>query len=179
MFKEIRDFEDYLIFDDGSVFTTKRNIFLKLQKDKRGYSVCKLLNGKNRKEAKIHRLVAQAFIPNPENKPQVNHINGIKDDNRVENLEWATCKENNKHAWDIGLKKITQKQLDAFKIIGTNSGKQVLCIELNKIFISASEAAKYIGLCPSAICKCASGKHKTAGGYTWKYLRDRMGNEIN
>ena len=68
-----------------------------------GYIMVGLCANSKQKNCSIHRLVAMAFLPNPENKPCVNHINGVKTDNRVENLEWSTYQENNQHAWRTGL----------------------------------------------------------------------------
>lgn len=75
------------------------------------------------KRYRIHRLVAEAFIPNPENKRDVNHINGNKHDNRVENLEWLTHSENMKHAYKIGLNRISEKQSEAIKKANTKYKK--------------------------------------------------------
>ena len=103
--KKIDYNNNYSIAKDGRVFSHNVNKYMKPCSDRNGYVSVNLSMGKrdNVKRVSIHRLVAKAFIPNPDNKPQVNHINGIKTDNRVENLEWVTCKENVKHARENGL----------------------------------------------------------------------------
>jgi hypothetical protein len=75
----------------------------KLTVDKDGYHVVGLTRDRVMKHLKVHRLVAQAFIPNPDNKPEVNHINGFKTDNRASELEWCTTQGNTAHAIDSGL----------------------------------------------------------------------------
>ena len=103
--KKIKGYENYLISDRGRVFSFYTKKFRKPQKDTYGYLQVDFYKNGVRKNHTIHRLVALAFLLNPENKRTVNHIDGIKTNNFVHNLEWATDKENIRHAWDNGLKK--------------------------------------------------------------------------
>ena len=86
---EIQNYPNYLIYPDGKVFGKKRNIFLKLRKHYKGYEQIRLYNKEGWKDFKVHRLVAIHYIANPNNLEQVDHINRIRHDNRVENLRWA------------------------------------------------------------------------------------------
>lgn len=110
MIEEWRDvvgFEGFfLISSEGRLFSKRSNRLLKLFKNKRGYyCVATRIGGRNGQTYcfKIHRLVAKAFISNPENLSTVNHINGVKDDNNVDNLEWMSVSDNTRHAFETGL----------------------------------------------------------------------------
>jgi hypothetical protein len=98
-YKVIKDFPDYAINREGEVISLRFNRKLKPYKDRKGYICLGIGTGTSRKHLKIHRLVAEAYIDNINNHPQVNHINCNKTDNRVENLEWCTPSQNIKHAF--------------------------------------------------------------------------------
>ena len=104
-YKKIKGYDNYLISDQGRVFSYKRSIFLKPRKNQKGYLNVNLCKNGIVKNHKIHRLVALAFIPNTENKPTVNHMDSDRTNNFVENLEWNTHSENTQHGYDFGLKK--------------------------------------------------------------------------
>ena len=107
--KKIEGFENYSVSDQGRVRRdtdyncTKGGRILKPGKHKRGYLQVALSQNGEVNAKRVHRLVAEAFIPNPDNKPEVNHKNGVNTDNRSENLEWSTTLENMKHAFKTGL----------------------------------------------------------------------------
>jgi len=121
----IRSLERNIKHYRGGKSLYKGKIFERSSASKHGYIYVPLHKDGINKQFSVHRLIAQTFIPNPDNKPYINHKNGIKTDNRIENLEWCTASENNKHAFKIGLKnqvgsnhnrsKLTEKQVRVIK----------------------------------------------------------------
>jgi len=129
---------EYYISDYGRVKSFKfgKERILKPQlvgyKPNQYYGV-NLSKTNNRKKEQVHRLVALAFILNPENKPQVNHKDGNKLNNHIDNLEWNTCKENIQHAWDTGLyesKRLVIIESRSKAVIDTNTGKKYKSLKL-------------------------------------------------
>ena len=114
--RDVEGFEGiYIINYLGTIINVKRNIIMKFDYDKAGYKKIRLSKDGKRQNFRIHRLVAIAFVPNPLNKPCINHIDGNKKNNYYKNLEWCTYSENSIHAVEIGLKKTRRvyfKQLD-------------------------------------------------------------------
>lgn len=172
IWQDIKGWEgQYKVSNLGRIYSYKSKKYLKFA-DRNGYSMVKLQNMEFKKTLAVHRLVAEAFIPNPDNKQQVNHINTIKTDNRVENLEWCSSNENLKHAYKMGL-------IDISKM--TNITKKKVCQldkkgNLIKIWNSLSEAHKELNIQVGNITKCCQNKIKTTGGYIWKYYEGEKEN---
>lgn len=169
IWKDIKDYEAmYQISDLGRVKSLARIIkhqnrhyrkdkILKTSIDNHGYlqvTLCK--NGKV-KRFHVHRLVAQAFIPNPENKPQVNHIDGDRSNPRKTNLEWVTDRENKLHAYANISRKSTKK-----RVLQINKDKKII-----KEWESIKEAQQYLNL--SHISECCKNKKHTCGGFYWRF----------
>lgn len=171
IWKDIEGYEGlYQVSNFGRVkslnkYHHKREQILKPNLKSDGYYETSLSKNSKPKWVRTHRLVAQAFIPNPENKPQINHKDGNKLNNCIENLEWVTNKENIDHAIAMGLEKLNghenpnAKPVDQYDLDG-NFIRHWKCIKY------ASEELK---IHQSKISMVCNNHSKTAGGYIWKF----------
>lgn len=169
IWRDIKNYEGlYQISSLGNVKSLRNNKILK-PGIRNEYYIVSLCKGGKQKSKTIHRLVAKTFIPNPKNKEQVNHIDGNKLNNRIENLEWCTNQENIIHSWKNGLSKVTQKMRNH----NADKEKIVYQYDLDMNFIkewkSATEAGRKLKIFQQAIVACLKGRTKTAGKYIWKY----------
>lgn len=154
----------------GKYFVEKEEKILKQFIQKKGYLRISLSQNGESKFLQVHRLVAQAFINNPDNKETVNHINGIKTDNSVKNLEWCTNAENLQHSYMIGLRKSNDD------ILRKNREKQMVKINqytLDGKFIkkweSLNSIQRELGYPYGNIARCCNGVYKKSHGYKWKF----------
>lgn len=130
-----------------------------------GYLFVQLYKNGKRKNINVHRLVALAFIPNPENKPQVNHKDEVKTNNVVDNLEWCEASYN----INFGTRTERSIQNRNFKFGNNPHAKSVFCVELNKKFDCITNAKEELGISVSSISQACRGKQNIAGGFHWRY----------
>ena len=152
--KDIVGYEGlYAVTSCGKVWSYRNEKFLKPWANNKGYLIVDLWKNGKMEHFTVHRLVAEAYIPNPENLPQVNHKDENKTNNCLQNLEWCDAKYNNNY--------------------GTRNEKikkPILQFDLDGNLIREWECASDVGReVQSNICHCLNGRHKTAYGYVWKY----------
>lgn len=182
--KDIKDYPNYGISNYGRVLSKERRStcsynatrltkerILKQSKDKKGYfEVTLFKNGKHTK--KVHKLVADSFLDNPNNFNCINHIDGNKENNNVDNLEHCTAKHNIKESYRLGLQKPSDKQKEAVSnYCKKNKVKTLIQLDNYNNFIkeweSAVEAERTTGIDRKNISQCVTKRNKTAGGYKW------------
>lgn len=150
--KQIKGFEHYEISNYGEVRNCEGKI-LKASKAGAGYSKVNLWKDGEKKQKYIHRLVAEAFVPKPEKNVEVNHKDGDKNNNAVENLEWCSRSENLMHSCYVLEKHV----------------KKVRCIETGVVYPSIKAAARHTGFHHTAISLCCDGRQKKTHGTHWEY----------
>lgn len=166
---------EYFISNLGKIYSSAYRKFFKIRIDRYGYPVVSLKKIKSH-PMNVHRLVALAFIPNPENKPQVNHINGIKTDNSVKNLEWNTVQENINHSISMGLKGTRKGYKFSYKIQQPLKRKPVFQYDLygNLLneFESQTEASLKLGINIVYISRSCRRECESTNGFVFRFKSD-------
>lgn len=151
---------DVNLLGRNNSYRIKKGIILKQSFDKDGYLKV-ALKGNTKKS---HRIIAELFVNNPSDLPEINHIDGNKTNNKADNLEWCTRKYNIKHSIDIGLHATSETSVCSIKIMQFDKNNIFM-----KEYNSIREAEKETGICNATISKVCRGLGNTAGGYKWKF----------
>ena len=176
--KDIKGYEGlYQVSNKGRVRSLKHDKMIKPIQHSNGYLFVNLHKDGSRIHTSIHRLVANAFIPNPDNKPCVGHKNTIKTDNSIDNLEWCTYLENNNHPITRYRRSKTKKGIPPSKntmdALIKKMSKKVYQYTIDGIFLkswnSVREASKNVGTFESNISFCCKHSNRTCKGYKWSY----------
>lgn len=161
----VRSLDRYVIANKSGGIKLLKGKIMKLTRSKgredtkSWYLVVNLRKCGKNKVCTVHRLVAEAFLPNPQQLPVINHIDGNKENNHVSNLEWSTHSNNNQHALDTGL-----RMSRGISIVQCNMNGDVVCE-----YKSASEAARVTQLDRGSICHCLRNRRPSYAGFIWKY----------
>ncbi len=157
--KDIKNYEGlYAVTEDGRVWSYKGNKFL-VPAQSNGYLFVNLYKENKLKKSYVHRLVATAFIDNPNELSEVNHLSEDKSDNSVKNLAWVSHEENSNYG--TRNERISQKL-----------SKPVHCIELDRVFKSVTEAAQQLNMHSPGIFRALAGRTEKAYGYHWRYVNE-------
>ena len=176
----ILNYPEYLVEQNGDIYSTRTKKYLKPSRASNGYFSVELFNKNGSKRFLVHRIVANAYIPNPNNLPQINHKDENRGNNAVENLEWCTAKYNMNYGEGA---KTRHSKIDYSKpVYKENAIKNAMSVK-KPIFQytkdgkfvarydSAADAARVLGVNNTHISEAAKGKRKTSNGYIWKFER--------
>ena len=139
-------------------------------RDRKGYLAVDLYKDGQRTTNTIHKLVAEAFVPNPDNKPEVNHIDGNRYNNDYRNLEWVTHQENCRHAWDTGLEKPSYSMLGRSNPNAGRPGRPFRIVETGEVFNTLKDCENAIDGNNRHINDCLRGRQKSHRGYHFEYI---------
>ena len=163
--KPVVGFEEcYLVSDSGQVWSLRRHKALSPTIDRYGYEKVVLSKDGKSFYRTVHRLVAQAFVPNPNNLATVNHINENKTDNRAVNLEWLSIADNDNHGTRNARMADTKCRLPVEQVLPDGTTIQ---------YSGVKDASRKTGINRCCIALCCKNIRKTAGGYKWRYLNER------
>ena len=172
IWKDVEGYEGIYKISDTGILMNQFGKVLKPGDNGHGYASIYLWKNRKKKKHYIHRLVAEAFIPNPEQKPYINHIDNNPRNNHVKNLEWCTPKENVDWMQVQGRNRRTKEWLDNLHKSQEPTYKPVKAtnIETGEVLLFKSvNSTRESGFEPSSVCWCCKGKRQSHAGYRWEY----------